>query len=175
MRLKPDYSQFNIMNSKDQMSVYQEMQKKGWLNFSELSNASESGVYGKMYELLHTYDPVTQQFGLLNTPLSRANYLRDAEMRNTNWFDLLFNTNVMHNHSVSISSGNDKTSYYASLSALVDPGWTKDSKVNRYTANLNATYNILTNLSLNLISSGSYRKQKHQAHCHKVPIPFREK
>lgn len=113
-----------------------------------------------MYELLHTYDPVTQQFGLLNTPLSRANYLRDAEMRNTNWFDLLFNTNVMHNHSVSISSGNDKTSYYASLSALVDPGWTKDSKVNRYTANLNATYNILTNLSLNLISSGSYRKQK---------------
>ena len=83
MRLKPDYSQFNIMNSQDQMSVYQEMQKKGWLNFSELSNASESGVYGKMYELLHTYDPVTQQFGLLNTPLSRANYLRDAEMRNT--------------------------------------------------------------------------------------------
>ena len=160
MRLKPDYSQFNIMNSQDQMSVYQEMQKKGWLNFSELSDASESGVYGKMYELLHTYDPVTQQFGLLNTPLSRANYLRDAEMRNTDWFDLLFNTNVMHNHSVSISSGNDKTSYYASLSALVDPGWTKDSKVNRYTANLNATYNILTNLSLNLISSGSYRKQK---------------
>ena len=51
MRLKPDYSQFNIMNSQDQMSVYQEMQKKGWLNFSELSNASESGVYGKMYEL----------------------------------------------------------------------------------------------------------------------------
>ena len=46
------------------------------------------------------------------------------------------------------------------MSALVDPGWTKDSKVNRYTANLNATYNILTNLSLNLISSGSYRKQK---------------
>ena len=29
MRLKPDYSQFNIMNSQDQMSVYQEMQKKG--------------------------------------------------------------------------------------------------------------------------------------------------
>lgn len=101
MRLKPDYSQFNIMNSKIRCLSIREMQKKGWLNFSELSNASESGVYGKMYELLHTYDPVTQQFGLLNTPLSRANYLRDAEMRNTDWFDLLFNTNVMHNHSSS--------------------------------------------------------------------------
>lgn len=30
----------------------------------------------------------------------------------------------------------------------------------RYTANINATYNIFKNLSLNLISNGSYRKQK---------------
>lgn len=160
MRMKPSYSQFNIMNSQDQIAVYQEMQKKGWLNFSELSNANESGIYGKMYELLHTYNPATQQFALMNTPEARAGYLREAERRNSDWFDLLFNTNVMHNHSVSISSGNEKTSYYASLSALVDPGWTKDNKVNRYTANLNATYHILENLSLNLISSGSYRKQK---------------
>ncbi len=34
------------------------------------------------------------------------------------------------------------------------------SEVNRYTANLNATYNILKNLSMNLISSASYRKQR---------------
>ena len=43
---------------------------------------------------------------------------------------------------------------------MVDPGWYKDSKVNRYTANLNTTYNISKQLSLNLISSASYRKQQ---------------
>ena len=42
----------------------------------------------------------------------------------------------------------------------MDPGWTKTSKVERYTANINATFNIFKNLSLNLISNGSYRKQK---------------
>ncbi len=65
----------------------------------------------------------------------------------------------MHSHSVSLTSGTEKSSYYDSLSALYDPGWTKTSKVSRYTANLNATYNILDNLTLNLISNASYRKE----------------
>ena len=80
-------------------------------------------------------------------------------MRTTDWFDELFRTNIMHNHSVSLSSGTEKASFYASLSALVDPGWTQQSSVNRYTANLNATFNISKTLSINLISSASYRKQ----------------
>ena len=33
-----------------------------------------------------------------------------------------------------------------------DPGWTKQSKTNRYTANLNMSYKILPELTLNLIS-----------------------
>src|SRR5574344_379194 len=48
MRLKPSYSNFNIMNSQDQMGVYQELQQKGFLNYAEISNANSSGVYGKM-------------------------------------------------------------------------------------------------------------------------------
>ena len=35
MRLKPSYSTFNIMNSQDQMCIYQEMQQKGYLNYAE--------------------------------------------------------------------------------------------------------------------------------------------
>lgn len=61
----------------------------------------------------------------------------------------------MHTHSISLSSGTEKSQYYASMSAMFDPGWTKASEVERYTANLNATYNIFDNLTLNLISSGS--------------------
>ena len=41
-----------------------------------------------------------------------------------------------------------------------DPGWTEQSKVQRYTASVNAQYNISQKLSLNLISNSSYRKQK---------------
>ena len=160
IRLKPSYSEFNIMNSQEQMGVYKEMQKKGWLNFAETYRAADSGVYGKMYQLMNTYDPVTGQFALMNIAKTQREYLKSAEMRNTDWFDELFRTNIMHNHSVSLSSGTEKASFYASLSALVDPGWTQQSSVNRYTANLNATFNISKTLSINLISSASYRKQR---------------
>ena len=160
MRLKPSYSNFNIMNSQDQMSVYQELEQKGYLNYAETSTASDSGIYGKMYQLLSQYDPTTGQFALANTPAAKAAYLRSAEFRNTNWFDSLFSTAIQHNHSVSISAGTDKAQYYASASAMFDPGWTLQSKVERYTANLNSNFNVSDKLSLSLISNASYRKQK---------------
>jgi len=159
-RLKPRYSDFNIMNSQDQMGVYQELQQKGWLNYAETANAMNGGVYSKMYNLISSYNKTTGQFGLPNTDEAKTAYLRAAEYRNTNWFDRLFSQAIMHNHSVSISGGTDKADYYASLSAMFDPGWTKASKVERYTLNVNTSYNINRHLSVNLIANGSYRKQK---------------
>ena len=160
MRLKPSYSTFNIMNSQDQMSIYQEMQQKGYLNYAETSNAASSGVYGKMYQLITQYDATTGQYGLANTAAARADYLRQAEYRNTDWFDELFSNSIQHNHSVSISSGTEKSQTYASVSAMFDPGWTKQSKVQRYTANLNNTFNLSKQLTFNMIANSSYRKQR---------------
>lgn len=159
-RMIPSYNNFNIMNSQEQMGIYKEMHEKGWLNFSETARNANTGVYGKMYQLLNTYDPVTGQFMLLNTEKARNAYLRAAEMRNTDWFSQLFSERISQTHSASISMGGDKALVYASLSLMNDPGWYEQSSVNRYTANLNATYNILQNLSINLISNASYRKQR---------------
>ena len=136
MRLKPSYNDFNIMNSQDQMSVYQELEQKGYLNYAETANASNSGIYGKMYQLITEYDATSGKFGLANTQEARNAYLRSAEYRNTDWFDLLFTNAIQHNHSVSASGGSEKGTYYASLSVLEDPGWSLQSRVNRYTGNL---------------------------------------
>lgn len=160
MRLKPSYSNFNIMNSQDQMSVYQELEQKGYLNYAEIANKSESGIYGKMYQLISEYDPTTGQFGLANTTAARNAYLRAAEMRNTNWFDRLFSNSIMHNHSVSVSSGTERSQHYVSVSAMYDPGWYKRGKVERYTANLNSTFNISKKLEFNVIANASHRKQE---------------
>lgn len=159
-RLKPSYRTFNIMNSQDQMGIYKELQDKGWLNLASTYRAANSGVYGKMYHLINTYDPETGQFALLNNTLNRNAYLRQAEYRNTDWFDLLFSNALMMNHSISMSSGSDKSTSYVSLSAMTDPGWMKGTNVQRYTANLNTTYNIHKDLSITVIANGSYRKQK---------------
>lgn len=160
LRLKPSYNDYNIMSSQEQMSVYREMERGGYLNLAETYRASDSGVYGKMYHLINTYDPITGKYALENTLTARNAYLQLAEYRNTDWFDVLFNNSVSQNHAISMSSGTEKASYYTSLSIMNDPGWYKQSKVSRYTANINALYNISKHLSLNLIGNGAYRKQK---------------
>jgi TonB-linked SusC/RagA family outer membrane protein len=159
-RMKPSYREYNISNSQEQMGIYKEMQKKGWLEFSQLANSSTSGLYGRMYSLIDQYDATSGQFGLPYTEAAMNAYLQEAEYRNTDWFDLLFKNNIMQTHSVSISSGTDRSNMYASLSALYDPGWSLDSKVQRYTANINASYDLSKKVTVTLRTNGSYRDQK---------------
>lgn len=157
-RMIPNYSDFNISNSQQQMGIYQEMERKGWLEFASIAGASNSGVYGKMYQLINNYQ--NGNYGLANTTGAKNAYLQQAEFRNTDWFNLLFNQNLTQNHALSISSGTDKARFYVSLSVFDDPGWTKSSSVERYTANVNGTFNISKSLTLNMLTNGSYRKQK---------------
>ena len=159
-RLKPSYRDFNISNSQEQMGIYKEMEQKGWLEFANLVNSRNTGVYGHMYNLLRSYDPATGTYALANTESARNAYLREAEFRNTDWFDLLFNSNVMMNHALSISGGTDKGSFYTSISVMNDPGWYKQSSVDRYTFNANAIYNLSKKVSVKLLTSDSYRKQR---------------
>lgn len=158
-RLKPSYSDYNICNSQEQVGIYKEMEQKGWLEFSNLVNGSTAGLYGAMYTQMAKYDEATGTYGLPFTDAAMGKYLQTAEYRNTDWFDQLFNTNISQNHSVSISTGSDKASLYASLSMMNDPGWTKQSEVKRYTANMNAQFKVSKWVTIQLLSAGSYIDQ----------------
>ena len=153
MRLKPNYNNFNIMNSQEQMSVYQELQKKGYLNPADVVNSAQYGVYGKLAKLVAAGE-------VENTDAGRNAWLRQQEYRNTDWFDLLFSNSIMQNHSVSISSGTEKSQHYASVSLMDDPGWYKQSKVKRYTANVNSTFNFSDKLKVQLLANASSREQR---------------
>lgn len=153
MRLKPGYNNFNIMNSQEQMSVYQELAKKGYMNPADVANASQSGVYGKLAGLIATG-------AVVNTDAGRNEWLRKQEYRNTDWFDLLFSNSIMQNHSVSLSAGTDRSQHYASISLMDDPGWYRQSRVKRYTANVNSTFTFSDKLKLNIIGNASTREQR---------------
>lgn len=159
MRMKPTYRNYNIMNSQEQMMAYQDMEAKGWLNYSDVVRADRGGIYRKMYDALDNYDPVTG-FGLPNTPEAKAAYLQQFEKVNTDWFSELFRASLQHSHSVSFTAGADKARYFASLSYFTDPGWTIADKVERYTANMNASFDINKYLTVSFLTSNSYRKQK---------------
>ncbi len=160
-RLKPSYSNYNIMNSQEMMGVYKDMSNKGWLQLENLVNSKNSGVYGYMFQQLKNYDPATGKYGLENTEAARNAYLQQAEFRNTDWFDLLFSNAVTQNHSVSISAGTEKSQTYISMSLMNDPGqYVNRSKVRRYTFNGNTSYDLLKNLTAKLAAQGSHRDQE---------------
>ena len=157
-RLIPTYDQYNIMNSQEQMSVIQELMQGGHYEFQNVVTQKNKGVVGKMYELFYELDGHGNS-RVLNTEAGRRAYLQEAERRNTNWFKQLFQTSVMQNHTLSFSSGNERSTYYASLSLLSDPGWQKGNKFSQYATNLNANYNLSSKVRLGLITDLSYRDQ----------------
>ncbi|GAA4323380.1 SusC/RagA family TonB-linked outer membrane protein [Mucilaginibacter gynuensis] len=157
--LKPSYSNYDILNSADQMNVYLEMQNKGWLNHSSTANNPSGGVFTKMYNEMYKFDPATQTYALTNNVPSQKAYLQRYANANTDWFDVLFKNSLMMEHSLSVSSGTEKSQYYASTSFLQDNGWTIGDNVKRFTGNLRGTFKISDKLSFELLTQGSVRDQ----------------
>lgn len=159
IQMKPTYSQYDIMNSADQMSVYAELERKGYLN-SDILSRPNSGVYGKMYQKIAEYNEEEGRFELENTTAARRNFLMRYAYANTDWFDVLFNTSIQQEHSLNVSGGSENSRSYVSLSFLDDAGWTIADKVNRYTANFRNDFTVSPTLRLGFNVVGSVRKQK---------------
>jgi TonB-linked SusC/RagA family outer membrane protein len=157
--LKPSYNRYNIMNSADQMAMYLELEQKGWLNYGSSKRYADGGVFIKMYDLIDQYDETSGEFGLENTDQAKAGFLRRYAGVNTNWFDVLFKNSLLQEHSLSISSGTEKSQLYFSSSFLNDNGWTIADNVRRYTGNARANFNLSDKLTIGIITQGSIREQ----------------
>jgi len=156
-QLIPSYGDYNIMNSSQQMSVLGELERKGILNANILDRA-DNGVYGKMYEQLSA--DAYGNFQLQNTPEARAAFLKRYALANTDWFKELFKNNLLQEHSLSISSGADRSQYYFSVSYFGDNGWTIADKVNRYTLNFRNNYRFSDRLTVGFSTVASVRQQR---------------
>lgn len=156
-QLKPKYSEYNIMNSAQQMSVWANLERFGAL-VPDILSQSNYGVYGKMYELLNADE--NGNFPLQNTPEAKNAFLKGYAYKNTDWFDVLFKNSLTQEHSLSISQGSQKSQTFFSTSFYTDNGWTIADKVNRYTLNFNNNYNFNDKLSAGFQTVGSVRQQK---------------
>ncbi|HRP32494.1 MAG TPA: SusC/RagA family TonB-linked outer membrane protein [Agriterribacter sp.] len=167
-QLKPNYSEYNIMNSLQQMSVLGELERKGSLNPGIL-NRADNGIYGKMYEMLSADD--NGNFPLQNTQEARAAFLKRYATANTDWFDILFRNNLIQEHSLSISGGTEKSQSYFSMSYYGDNGWTIADKVNRYTINFRNNYKFSDKFSVGFATIGSVRQQRAPGTLSRNPNP----
>jgi len=158
--IKPNYNQFDIMNSAEQMQLIIDTENKGYLNHSQVSRNPTGGVFTKMYNLINTLDPKTGKPLLENTRDARYNFLQRYANINTDWFDLLFKNSLVHDHSLSMSTGTSKAQTYASTSFMNDPGYTLGNQAKRFTANIRNNYKINDKLSTELIFQGNIRDQR---------------
>ena len=168
-QLKPVYSDYNIMNSAEQMSVLGELERKGILNSDILSQA-DFGVYGKMFDEINVPD-ANGNFVLQNTPEAKAGFLKKYALANTNWFDVLFKNSLTQEHSLSISAGTDKSQSFFSIGYLQDDGWTIADNVKRYTLNFRNNYNFTDKLSAGFTTVASVRQQRAPGALSRVSNP----
>ncbi|MBA2762626.1 MAG: SusC/RagA family TonB-linked outer membrane protein [Segetibacter sp.] len=157
-QLKPSYSNYNIMNSVQQMSVLGELERKGILAPDVLSRPNY-GVYGKMYNLINIPD-ANGNFALINTTEAKADFLKRYALANTDWFDVLFRNSLTQEHSLSISTGTERSQSFFSTSFYRDNGWTIADNVNRYTLNFRNNYTFSDKLTAGFMTVGSVRQQK---------------
>lgn len=157
-RAIPSYREYNILNSQDQMAVFNEMANGKSLDNEAVFIAAQYGVYGHLYNSIYNYNDQTGEYGVLNTDAGRAAYLRAAELRNTNWFKELFQHSIRHQHTLTFSTGTQKANYYASLNANLDPGWNKYENSQTYSFNFNADFRPFKGWRFGIRSTASYGK-----------------
>ena len=158
-RAIPSYREYNILNSQDQMAVFNEMANGKSLDNEAVFIAAQYGVYGHLYNSIYNYNDQTGEYGVLNTDAGRAAYLRAAELRNTNWFKELYQHSIRHQHTLTFSTGTQKANYYASLNANLDPGWKRFENSQTYSFNFNADFRPFKGWRFGIRSTASYQKK----------------
>ncbi|MDO5615166.1 MAG: SusC/RagA family TonB-linked outer membrane protein [Cruoricaptor ignavus] len=158
-RTIPTYNEYDLLNSQQTMSIYQEMERKGYFDITKSLYGRRGGIYYQMYNAINTINPETGQFYLPNTEEARTEFLRKREYANTNWFKQLYNVAPTQNHMISITGGGEKMASYASLGFYSDPGWTIADKVSRITANLKNTFYINDKIKASVNLQGNTRSQ----------------
>src|SRR5690606_13946766 len=156
LHLRPTYSQFDIMNSVDEMSVYRELYEKGIIDISTSVRAQNYGAMGKMFALISDHQIPWGPNGSLN-----ENFLNRYETANTDWFDVLFRDySLQQQHSVSLTSGTEKHNSYYSISYLHDNGQTIADQVKRYSGTARNSFQFTNRFGLDLKLTANYRQQR---------------
>lgn len=155
MRERPRVTDFDILNSGEEIQIYREYLRKGSFPITILRTNENWGTLGKMYEgIINNSLPLTQETTL------NEDYLEYYANTNTDWFSVLFDNSFTVQHSLSIGGGSEKANYYASLAYYKDYGATEVDGVNNYIASLNTDFILSDKLRAGIILNGNYRDQR---------------
>ncbi|MCD0465344.1 SusC/RagA family TonB-linked outer membrane protein [Flavobacterium sp. ENC] len=159
VRTVPSYTQYDILNSQESMSILKEMEQKGFLDMPSTLQGRYGGVYNLLSREIDLYKTSNGQFGVKNEQPYQNEFLKKYELANTDWFKVLFRPSITQNHSLSFSGGGKNNTFYASLGYYADPGWTIADSVKQLSSNIKGTFYVNDKLNITLSTMASVRDQ----------------
>ena len=132
---RPDYRYYDRMNSQERVQLSMELMDAG-LRYSKIPVGDS---YEGFYQLMLDKKITDAEF---------ANKINEIQARNTDWFKLLFQSEISHNHTVNVSGGGERSSYYFSGGYTSTKGAAKGSLSERYTALAKADFQLTSWLDL---------------------------
>lgn len=113
------YGDLQLMNSGERIRLSQEIINDK-IKFSRVPiKLGYEGLLLDYYNNVISYDEFSSQ-------------VQKLASNNTDWYDILFRNSITNNHSVNISGGSDRTTYYASLGYNKNIGTAKGSDSERF-------------------------------------------
>ncbi|MBS0027626.1 SusC/RagA family TonB-linked outer membrane protein [Chitinophaga hostae] len=148
---RPSYSNLALMNSKERVAFSREMVADKTSYSGSYNAFKESISYEGLLQALYARRITEDQF---KTAVAKL------ETNNTDWFKTLFRNSFGMTHSVSMSGGVGKTTYYGSVSYSDNNGAAQQDGNKRYTADLSVHSEANSKLSVDLRLTGSYGKSQ---------------
>lgn len=142
---KPNYGQFNMMNSQERIKFTDEAFASGvpYLSIPYLDTNTYEGLKRSYIEGYITESEFQQRRAYLETI-------------NTDWFDLLTRNGISTNHNISVSGGTAKMSFNSSLGYSKQQGQEIGNDSERFTGRIATLFNLTDKLKVNLSIVGSY-------------------
>lgn len=137
---KFNYRKMNLMNSKERIDVSREIIQRGLLanpGRPELESVGYEGALKRYLNKEISYDQFNEE-------------VKRLETENTDWFDILFRAPVSTNHSISVSGGTDKVSYYGSINAVFNNGTAYGNDSKTYSSSINFDAKVSRTITLGL-------------------------
>ena len=144
---KITYNKMNLMNSKQRVDVSREIYNEGLVSGTSLSPVGYQGLL--------------QQY--LEEKISYAQFndgVKKLEVINTDWFDLLYENPFSHSHNISMSGGNENSTYYASFGIMKKNGTAKGNDSENYQGSVSVNTKMWDKVQISGKLAGSVAKTK---------------
>ena len=140
---KLNYKKMNLMNSKERIDFSREIYERRLLGLIPTTSVGYERELERYLSKEITYDEFNAA-------------VHDLEVMNTDWMDLLYQTQWSHNHSLSVSGGSDKATYYGSFNYVRNNGAAKGNNQEQFGASFHMDANVHPKVRISMGLNASY-------------------